>query len=414
MDTLSLKRQTKDFKVLYVEDSTTIRNITKKMMNSYFEHIDIAEDGSQALEMYVDFNEKNDKYYDIVITDLEMPNMDGQELAREILSMDFTQEIVVISGVTDFKVITSLVNDGITKFLSKPIEDESFYEIIESITYALQIKELQKKEADELEATNKKLKEKNEKNRETLKEKVMQLEEALEENASMQKAKEDFFTNISHEMRTPLNSILGFSSMLKKRLKDDEKSLMMVNTIFETGTDLDKLVAAVLDLQKIQSNTLELKESTFSPQEDITNLFNAYKEKAEKKKQSYELVFEQKIPEILNGYTNRVLQVIDVVLDNAIKFTNVNGKIRLHVEYDDIAQKLNCSIQDNGIGIEKQDQKKIYKLEQLDSSVNRSYEGAGLGLNIAYNIMILMKGKITLRSVFGRGSIFDLEFPLTT
>ena len=134
MDILSLQRQTKDFRVLYVEDSATIRNITKKMMSSYFKYIDIAEDGSQALEMYVDFNEKNDKYYDIVITDLEMPNMDGQELAREILSMDFTQEIVVISGVTDFKVITSLVNDGITKFLSKPIEDESFYEIIESIT----------------------------------------------------------------------------------------------------------------------------------------------------------------------------------------------------------------------------------------------------------------------------------------
>lgn len=130
MDLLSLQRQTKDFKVLYVEDSATIRNITKKMMLSYFDEIDTATDGVEALDMYINFSEKNNKYYDIVITDLEMPNMDGQELAREILSMDFTQEIVVISGITDFKVITSLVNDGITKFLSKPIEDESFYEIM--------------------------------------------------------------------------------------------------------------------------------------------------------------------------------------------------------------------------------------------------------------------------------------------
>ena len=192
MDILSLQRQTKDFKVLYVEDSATIRNITKKMMSSYFNSIDIATDGQEALDMYIDYYEKNNSYYDLVITDLEMPNMDGQELSREILSMDFTQEIVVISGVTDFKVITSLVNDGITKFLSKPIEDENFYEIIEGITYAIQIKELQKKEADELEATNKKLKEENEKNRETLKEKVMQLEEALEEMLLCKKLKRTF------------------------------------------------------------------------------------------------------------------------------------------------------------------------------------------------------------------------------
>ena len=414
MDILSLQRQTKDFSVLYVEDSATVRNITKKMMSHYFDHIDIAKDGVEALEIYTDFYEKNDKYYDVVITDLEMPNMDGQELAREILGMDFTQEIVVMSGVTDFKVITSLVNDGITKFLSKPIEEESFYEILESVTYAIQIKELQKKEADELEATNKILKEKNEKNREALREKVAQLEEVLEENKKMQKAKEDFFTNISHEMKTPLNSILGFSGMLKKRFKDDAKSLMMVNTIFDTGTDLDKLVAAILDMQKIQSDTIELKESTFSPTQDITNLFNSYKSKYQEKNQSLELVFASNLPEILSGYTSRVLQVIEIVLDNAMKFTAHDGKIRLHVEYDDIAKKLICNVQDNGIGIAKEDQEKIYELGQLDSSVNRAYEGAGLGLNIAYNIVTLMKGKISLRSVLGRGSIFELEFPLTT
>ena len=75
---------------------------------------------------------------------------------------------------------------------------------------------------------------------------MTQLVNALKENQKAQRAKEDFFTNISHEMKTPLNSILGFSAMLKKRVKEDEKSLMMVNTICETGHDLNKLVASIL------------------------------------------------------------------------------------------------------------------------------------------------------------------------
>lgn len=103
----------------------------------------------------------------------------------------------------------------------------------------------------------------------------------------MQKAKEDFFTNMSHEMKTPLNSILGFSSILKKRLKDDEKSSMMINTIFETGTDLDKLLASILDMQKLQDHTLMLLENSFNPSEAIGKLIQTYKDKAEKKYNTY-------------------------------------------------------------------------------------------------------------------------------
>lgn len=413
MDILSLQRQTKNFNVLYVEDSATIRNITKKMMLKCFDNIDIAKDGAEALEMYIGFHEKNDINYDIVITDLEMPKMGGQELAREILSMNFTQELVVISGVTDFKVITSLVNDGITKFLSKPIEDEFFYEIIESVTYAIQIKELQRKEAEELENTNKILKLKNEENAIALKDKVDELELALEENTKIQKAKEDFFTNMSHEMKTPLNSILGFSSILKKRLKDDKKSSMMINTIFETGTDLDKLLASILDMQKLQDNTLMLVENSFNPNEAISNLIQIYVDKVIEKNISITSEIDSSMPILLSGNTDRVLQIIEIVLSNAVKFTPENGKIKIDTLYDDVSKTLTCKIIDNGIGIAKEDQDKIYKLEQLDATANRSHEGAGIGLNIAYNIMKLMKGKISLKSVPDKGSIFELKFPLT-
>lgn len=111
------------------------------------------------------------------------------------------------------------------------------------------------------------------------------------------------------------------------------------------------------------------------------------------------------MPDILSGNTDRVLQVIEIVLDNAVKFTPQNGKIKVDTLYDNSSSLLTCKIIDNGIGIAKDDQDKIYKLEQLDATASRANEGAGLGLNIAYSLVKLMKGKISLKSVPGKGSL---------
>jgi len=526
MDLSALQKITKNLKVLYVEDSLTARNITLKMMSDYFNSIDIASNGKEALELYQKFYHLNLRYYDIVITDLEMPIMDGQELSRIILEFNYTQEIVVISGVDDFQKVIKLVNEGITKFLSKPIVEEDFYKIIKSVADNIRKKVLQENENKELEEYNKILKQREDENKLLLESKLKELEEfsdalnnsalvmktnkkgvikyvnkhycnlsgyseeeligqnvnivnasvrpkiyykklwntinnkqiyktlfenkakdgstfhiettispilninndivyfiavshdmtrlvnSLKENKKAQKAKADFFTNISHEMKTPLNSILGFSSLLKKRVKDDTKSLMMANTIFDTGTDLNKLVASILDMQKIQDNTLELIENTFDASVDILALVNIYKQKAQDKNQNLRFICSDEIPEFLTGSTDRVLQVIEIVLDNAIKFTQDGGIIKIELVYNNDINKLICTIQDNGIGIAKEEQKNIYKLQQLDATASRSHEGVGLGLNIAHNIMKIMKGTIELKSILDKGSKFTLEFPL--
>jgi len=526
MDIKNLQIQSKNLKVLYVEDSLTARNITRKMMSSYFDIIDVAKDGKEALEIYSDYYNLHSEYYDIVITDLEMPVMDGQELSKIILDFNSEQAIVVISGVDDFKKVISLINEGITKFLTKPIDNQEFYEVIKSVVLSIRKKSLRDNENKELEKYNEVLKHRESENRFLLESKLKEFKEfsdaldksalvmktdkrgvvvyankhycdlsgytqeeligrnanivnsgarpksyykklwntinnklpykilfenkskngsifhiettitpilninddiayfiavshdmtqlvnALKENQKVQRAKEDFFTNISHEMKTPLNSILGFSDILKKRVKDDEKSLMMANTIFETGNDLNKLVISILDMQKIQDHTLELIESSFKPLEDIVKLLNMYKAKAQLKNQLYSYLIDSSIPEILSGSPSRVLQVIEIVLDNAIKFTHTNGEININVVYDKFTKKLIVQIQDNGVGIAKQDQESIYKLQQLDATASRSHEGAGLGLNIAYNIMKLMKGNISLKSIPNKGSLFELEFPL--
>ena len=114
----------------------------------------------------------------------------------------------------------------------------------------------------------------------------------------------------------------------------------------------------------------------------------------------------------LFGDYKRIIQILDIFLNNAIKFTQNDGKIILHSEYDDINKKMIFQIKDNGIGIAKKDQVRIFNAEQLDGSHTRSHEGAGIGLSLASGLVKLLNGTISLKSIPEKGSVFKLELPI--
>lgn len=526
MDIDKLKQSTKKLKILFVEDSLSARKITQRMLSQFFDYIDTAEDGEVAINKYREFYNQNEAFYDIVFTDLEMPNMDGKELSRLIIDFNPLQEIAVLSGVNDFKLLVELLNIGVKKFISKPVAPEELQVTISEIMESIRKRDLKEKDRLEVVEHNEYLQQRAEENNAILQIKVKELEEfthamdlssivmktspsgeityandafckisgysakeligqnnrilkspkrsssfykklwntinskksyknlfenkakdgsfyyiestitpildvdgeivefisvshdmtqlinSVEATKLAQKSKEDFFINISHEMKTPLNAILGFSALLEKKVKDDEKSLMMAKTITETGNDLSNLVNSIVDMRKIQERTLVLKEVLFDPSVELSKTFEKYKEMAVKKDLEFKSTIESSMPESLLGDLVRVNQVLGIVIDNAIKFTPSGGKVHVNVMYDRFAHTLNCDVKDNGIGIAKENHEKIFGLEQLDASANRSYEGAGIGLNIASNIMKIMKGKIKLRSILGKGSLFSIEFPL--
>ncbi|MDB2562249.1 ATP-binding protein [Sulfurimonas sp.] len=523
----TLKKSTKKLKILFVEDSLSARKITQRMLSKFFDHIDIAEDGQIAIDKYREFYDTNEVFYDIVFTDLEMPNMDGRELSKLIIEFNPLQEIVVLSGVKEFKVIVDLINVGVKKFISKPVDVEELQSIISEIMANIRKKQLKEEDQREVIEHNELLQQREEENKAILESKVKEFQEfshALDVSAivsktdpkgnityvndlfcevcgysadelvgknnrilkcdkrsssfykklwntinskkiyktlfenrhkdgsvyyiettinpildingeivefiavshdmtqlilsneaarAAQKSKEDFFENISHEMKTPLNSILGFSSLLEKRVQDNEKSLMMVKTISETGNQLNNLVSFITDMRKIQDRSLELKNFPFHPSKDLKECLDAYKEKAEQKSLVYTVNVDSLLPEELSGDLQRITEVISIVLDNAIKFTNTGGKVDVNISYDVVDKMLLCAIQDTGIGIAKEDQSKIFAIGQLDSSANRAYEGAGIGLNIASNLIKIMKGKLKVKSIPSRGSLFTIELPLS-
>ena len=526
VDTNELIKYAKNFNVLYMEDEDLLRISTKEMLENYFNKVDVAADGETGTQKYKKYYEQNNKFYDIVIIDLIMPKMNGEEVSNFIIDFNPNQNIIALSAKADFEQIVRLINLGVNKFILKPIATQELKTVIYDVALDIRIRLLKEEEQKKITEYNKILKIREDASLEKLQKKMKELEafdsalnssaiisktdtqgiinyvndefcdvcgyskeelvghgcnmlnsgnrsksfytklwntinskkiyktifqnrrkdgsiyyiktvinpildingdilefiavshdmtqliKSLETTKKAKKSKEEFFVNISHEMRTPLNSILGFSSILKKRIKDDEKSSMMVDKIFETGHELQKLVESILDMRKIKENTFTLKESIFNPAELLTLSIEKYTKLSKNKSQNLKMSLDYKLPLSLIGDSSRIIQVLNIVLDNAVKFTPTGGKINVSVFYNTSNEILTCEVQDSGIGISKENQKKIFEFNQLDASTCRLYEGAGIGLSVASGIIKAMHGQISLKSIPEMGSLFKIEFPL--
>lgn len=224
------------------------------------------------------------------------------------------------------------------------------------------------------------------------------------------KVKENFMANMSHELRTPLNAIIGFSSILT-RILTDEKHKDFSNKIHTSSQSLLKLINDILDLSKIQDSSFTIEKFEFNAYNEMVR----FSEQVEALTMKKRLVFENKLSKNLQavffGDWTRINQVCLNLLSNAVKFTPEDGKIVFSGDYKD--NLLIISISDNGIGMSKETQNKVFKpFQQADGSTTRKYGGTGLGLSITQNLVELMDGRIELESEEGKGSVFRVLLPL--
>ncbi len=233
---------------------------------------------------------------------------------------------------------------------------------------------------------------------------------ARDDAIQAQVAKDEFLANMSHEIRTPLNAILGFVSILKKQIKD-EKPLNYLNIIDTSGQSLLTIINDILDFSKIQSGQFHIDKHPIESVEEFSNAVMLFTSKAYEKHIIYIVYIDPNLPKIINIDSIRVKQILSNMLSNAIKFTPANGKIKVSVTIID--SNLIISVQDSGIGISKENQKKVFSaFEQADGSTTRKYGGTGLGLSISSNLAKLMNGELNLKSDYGQGSTFTLEIPI--
>ena len=229
------------------------------------------------------------------------------------------------------------------------------------------------------------------------------------EEASIQKS--TFVANMSHEFRTPLNAILGFSSLLKGEIHDTVLQ-SHVDSIMSSGSVLKKLVNEVLDFSKIEAGKMDIQNTKVNVYEFFKEIFRIFQLQFRNKNIDFEIFSKESVPKFLYFDQLRLQQVLINLINNGLKFTQY-GCVKVILKYIDNKQILLINVEDSGIGIARDDQSRVFEsFEQREKENTRVYEGTGLGLTITEKLLSLMKGSIRLKSDIGAGCSFALKIPM--
>ncbi|MCL1862899.1 MAG: ATP-binding protein [Defluviitaleaceae bacterium] len=236
-----------------------------------------------------------------------------------------------------------------------------------------------------------------------------QLEEALQQALSASRAKGNFLSTISHEMRTPMNAIIGMTDIA--RASDDPATISeSLGKISEASHHLLGIINSVLDMSEIEADRMELNIATFSLKEMMDKIIAFNKLKLEEKNHRFTVNVDKNLPNMYEGDAQRLTQIITNLLSNAIIYTPQNGCIKLSVMSENEGKdfyELRFEVSDTGIGISDEKRDRLFEMfEQLDGSIARKYGGTGLGLAIAKRLVELMDGKIDVKSNADIGSTF--------
>ncbi len=234
---------------------------------------------------------------------------------------------------------------------------------------------------------------------------------AGQEAEEAQKIKTEFVANVTHELRTPVNGILGNTQELISRETEAEK-LKLLHLVERGCKDMHALINNILDFSKLEAGKFVLEPRRFHFRNMIDYVKGNHNNKIIEKGLDFSITVSPEIPEYIIGDELRIVQILNNLISNASKFTSVGG---VHVEAVKTAQTGNKAelffmVIDTGIGIAKADQDKLFKsFSQVDASISRKYGGTGLGLNICKQLVELMGGSIHVESDVGKGTIFSFH-----
>lgn len=245
-------------------------------------------------------------------------------------------------------------------------------------------------------------------------EKVMRekkIQQAGEEVEAASKVKSEFVANVTHELRTPVNGILGNIKELIS-LEDNEKKLRLLSLVEHGCNNMNAIIDNILDFSKLEAGKFSLELCKFDFYNMIDFVKSNHKNKIVEKGLEFFVTVSPEVPQYIVGDELRIVQILNNLLSNACKFTSV-GKITLQIVKTaqcDNRIELFFMVIDSGIGIDKADQDKLFKsFSQVDASITRKYGGTGLGLNICKQLVELMDGTIQVESEKNRGSMFSFH-----
>ncbi len=379
--------------ILYVEDSEIVRVSTCDILDEYFVNIDIAANGEEGLQKYKTFHEEHDRFYDIVITDINMPKMNGIEMTKSIFKLNQSANVIVMSAHNEPDYLLQLINMGIANFILKPIEITKFQTVlsraIQNVVNEKKIKHYHSK----MEEMNLELRKSTE----------------IAKHASEQKSL--FLANMSHEIRTPLNAITGFISLLNKE-ETDPKKLKYLQVVKNASDSLLQIISDILDISKIENGKMEIERVNFNPYEDLITVAELFQVKAAEKGVVLKIQYNNVMPKALYSDVLKIRQICSNLLSNAIKFTPEGSRVKCIIWY--AKGRLNIRVKDYGIGIAEDKQGSVFTSFYQVEGTTKKYGGTGLGLAISQELATMLGGEITFQSQEGKGSVFTLSLKMPT
>lgn len=376
--------------VLIVDDQPNNLQVLSDTLSAANLQVAVALDGESALEQTQHFQP------DLILLDIMMPGMDGFETCQRILDNPKTHDVPILfmTALSDIDYKSRSFSMGAVDYITKPFQQQ---EVFARIQVHLRLRAM----AQLLSARNRQLK----------------VEAARAARANLVKSK--FLANMSHELRTPLNGVMGYTQGLQISENLSDRELGWVNSIYECGSHLLRLIDDILDISKIEADKLELEPKRVSLSPFLTQLVQMFSLRAEEAKLDFLVELDPHLPDWISVDEKRLRQILINLLGNAFKFTR-QGSVTLRVQQLSQAgdrppatsHRLRFEIEDTGPGISQSHQTIIFEaFEQIPGLQNYS-QGTGLGLSISKQILALMNSSIELRSDLGQGSQFAFELSL--
>ena len=246
---------------------------------------------------------------------------------------------------------------------------------------------------------------------------TLAVEAALEIAEKANKAKTDFLSNMSHDIRTPMNAIIGITTLMKNELHEPEKLAEHLGKLETSGQLLLGIINDILDMSRIESGKTTLNVEKMNLPQQISQLDSVIRQQAGQRRQTFTVETHVQHENVL-GDPNRLKQVLMNILSNAVKYTPNGGHVRLEIDeltHTEHYTKYRFVVQDNGIGMSEEFQKTLFEpFTREEKSGTNKVQGTGLGMAITKSIVDLMGGTIHVESTPGKGTRFEvvLEFPI--
>jgi len=240
-----------------------------------------------------------------------------------------------------------------------------------------------------------------------------QLKEHLNQANELRQMKEQFLANMSHEIRTPIHGIMSLSNLLIKSQLNAEQ-ITYLKAIKKSADNLLIIINDILDISKIEAQKMTFESTVFNVQEIINTSWELFNEKAKEKGITLSRNIDECLPEYIKGDPTRLSQIINNLINNAIKFTN-QGQVTISVQLSETNERcsmITFKVKDSGIGIAQHQLGTIFDMfTQAGDDITRKYGGTGLGLSIVKNLVELQGGLIKAESTLGTGTTFTFSMP---